>query len=114
MKRRLPCVSQRDDGAHFDSASPAGRHRTGNAAVGMPWLSLLQWPAMAVTILAGWLTASESERRRRWGFTLYLVSNVVWTVWAWHAHAWALIVLQIFLATVNVRGVRKNDEEAPT
>jgi hypothetical protein len=30
--------------------------------------NLLQWPAMVVTLLASWLVASASEKKRRWGF----------------------------------------------
>jgi hypothetical protein len=72
-------------------------------------LALLQWPAMMVTIAAAWLTASPHKLRRQWGFWIFLVSNVLWIVWAYHARAWALIVLQVFLAVVNIRGVRKNE-----
>jgi hypothetical protein len=74
------------------------------------WLSLIQWPAMIVTVLAGWLTASTSDRRRKWGFWLFLGSNVLWVVWGVGAHAWALIVLQVSLVFTNIRGVRKNEQ----
>ena len=73
---------------------------------GLGWL---QWPAMAVTILAAWLVASKSDRRRAWGFWLYLFSNVLWVAWGVTAAAYALIVLQLFLAATNIRGVRRND-----
>jgi hypothetical protein len=75
----------------------------------MSWISYLQWPAMLVTIAASWLTGSTSKSRRQWGFWVFLASNILWVVWAWFAHAWALIVLQVFLVVMNVRGVRKND-----
>lgn len=80
----------------------------------MEWTVLVQWPAMAVTVLAGWLVASSSKSRRGWGFWLFLLSNVLWIVWGWYAHAWALILLQIFLAFMNIRGVRTNEPEAAT
>ena len=73
------------------------------------WLGWLQWPAMVVTVLAAWLVASSSEQRRRWGFYVYVLSNVLWAVWGWHTQAWALIALQLALFTMNVRGVRKNE-----
>lgn len=72
---------------------------------------LVQWPAMLVTIVAGWLVASESKRRRAWGFWLFLLSNVLWIVWGWHDSAYALIVLQLALAVTNIRGASKNDDE---
>ena len=72
-------------------------------------ISLLQWPAMVVTVTAAWLVASTSKRKRTLGFWLFLLSNVLWIVWAWHATAYALLVLQVCLAAMNVRGVCKND-----
>ncbi|OZC01698.1 hypothetical protein [Rubricoccus marinus] len=71
-------------------------------------LDLLQWPAMAVTVASGWLVASDAQRRRLWGFGLFLVSNVLWVVWGVHDAAWALVALQVFLAVTNVRGVVDN------
>lgn len=70
---------------------------------------LLQWPAMVVTIAAAWLVGSRSPRRRTIGFWLFLSSNVLWVAWGIYAHAYALIVLQIGLAIMNIRGVTKND-----
>ena len=75
----------------------------------MSWLAFVQWPAMAVTVAAAWLTGSQSKRRRHWGFWLFLASNVLWVAWGWYAHAWALIVLQVSLAAMNIRGARKNE-----
>jgi hypothetical protein len=75
----------------------------------MDYLDLLQWPAMIVTTLAAWLVASQAKRRRHLGFWCFLASNVLWIAWGWHAHAYALIVLQIALAFLNVRGARKNE-----
>jgi hypothetical protein len=73
---------------------------------------LLQWPAMVVTVAAAWLVASQSKRRRRWGFWVFLTSNVLWIVWGWHDGAYALIALQVCLAALNIRGTQKN-EPAP-
>jgi hypothetical protein len=79
----------------------------------MEWLDLLQWPAMAVTIAAGWLVASKTRRRRLVGFALFLGSNALWIAWGWHDAAWALVALQGFLAVTNVRGLFKNDPDEP-
>jgi hypothetical protein len=73
------------------------------------WLDLLQWPAMVVTITASWLVASQQPHRREWGFWVFLVSNAMWIVWGVHDGAWALVVLQVALALLNIRGVRKNE-----
>ncbi len=75
-------------------------------------LDLVQWPAMVATVIAAWLVASQSRRRRTWGFWWFLASNLLWVVWGLHADAWALIVLQVCLAALNVRGARKNDPDA--
>ena len=72
-------------------------------------LDALQWPAMAVTVLASWLVASNDRRRRELGFWVFLVSNVLWVAWGWHVKAYALIVLQVCLLVLNIRGVRKNE-----
>lgn len=72
-------------------------------------LDAVQWPAMAVTLLAAWLVASTRKSRRSAGFWWFLLSNLLWIVWAWHTHAWALIALQVGLFAMNVRGALKNE-----
>ena len=74
----------------------------------MGWLDHLQWPAMVVSVLAAWLVASTREHRRTWGFWCFLASNVLWAARGWHAHAWALIGLQVCLAALNIRGAAKS------
>ena len=78
----------------------------------MNYVDLVQWPAMLLTVLAAWLVGSRSARKRNVGFWVFLASNVLWVVWGWHARAWALIILQICLAVLNIRGAKKNDDEA--
>jgi len=75
----------------------------------MDYLDLIQWPAMLVTVIAAWLIASQANRRREFGFWCFLLSNVLWIVWAWHDHAYALVALQVALAGLNVRGAYKNE-----
>ena len=77
----------------------------------MDYIDLLQWPAMVVTVAASWLVASRSRRKRTIGFWVFLLSNVLWTVWGWSQHAYALIVLQFALAAMNIRGVYRNDPD---
>ncbi len=72
-------------------------------------LDALQWPAMAVTIIAAWLVASQRSGKRGWGFWLFILSNVLWVVWGVHARAYALVALQVALAGLNVRGALKNE-----
>jgi len=74
----------------------------------MNWVELLQWPAMVVTVWAAWMVASQTKLKRNWGFWLFLFSNVLWIAWGLYDRAYALIVLQICLAFLNVRGAMKN------
>jgi hypothetical protein len=75
-------------------------------------LNLVQWPAMVVTILSTWLVASKTDRRRAVGFYTFLLSNVLWVIWGWSRGAYAVVIMQIVLAILNIRGVAKNHEHA--
>lgn len=70
-------------------------------------LDIVQWPAMAVTVIASWLVASTNEHRRNTGFWVFMLSNVLWVVWGLSAGATALIALQLCLAAMNIRGAVK-------
>ena len=72
-------------------------------------LNLVQWPAMLLTIIAPWMVSSRRKFKRNWGFWIFLMSNALWIVWAISDRAYAMIVLQVCLAVMNVRGVRMND-----
>lgn len=72
-------------------------------------LGLIQWPAMAVTLLAAWLVSSDRQKRRYWGFWCFIASNALWILWGWHDGAYSLIALQAGLFALNVRGERKNE-----
>lgn len=78
----------------------------------MAWLDWVQWPAMVTTVAAAWLVASRSPARRWIGFWAFLASNILWLAWGWHAGAYALMVLQVCLGAMNIRGVRRNEEDA--
>lgn len=71
-------------------------------------IDLLQWPAMLVTLIAAWLVGSRTRGKRCAGFICFILSNILWVIWGWHSHAWALIVLQLGLFLMNLRGTRKN------
>ena len=72
----------------------------------------LQWPAMLVTVIAAWMIASQKKFKRNWGFWLFLASNVLWIVWGLNDGAYALVILQLCLAFLNIRGAAKNRPEA--
>ncbi len=75
----------------------------------MDYLDWLQWPAMAVSVCAAWMVASDAQARREAGFWVFLASNLLWIVWGFHSRSWALVVLQLALGVMNIRGVKKND-----
>jgi hypothetical protein len=62
---------------------------------------------MLVTVWASWYVGSARKRRRKLGFWLFLLSNLLWCIWGLLAHAYGLIVLQVFLTGMNVRGLMK-------
>jgi hypothetical protein len=78
----------------------------------MDYADLAQWPAMVLTVAAAWLVGSQSRLKRSIGFWIFLASNVLWVIWGLHASAYALIILQICLAAINIRGAQKNDPSA--
>jgi hypothetical protein len=76
----------------------------------LEWLDWIQWPAMLVTIVAAWMIASQRRFKRNWAFWLFLLSNVLWIIWGLHDHAYALILLQVALAILNIRGALKTSD----
>jgi hypothetical protein len=76
------------------------------------WMDLMQWPAMLTTVVAAWLISSRRKIKRNWGFWIFLLSNALWIAWAASDRAYAMIVIQICLALMNVRGVRMTDTSA--
>ncbi|MBC7207087.1 MAG: hypothetical protein H5U27_11285 [Methyloversatilis sp.] len=73
----------------------------------MDLLDLLQWPAMATTLIAAWLVASTSAGRRKQGFYWFSASNGLWSVWGLYTSAYALVLMQVGLFALNVRGMVK-------
>jgi hypothetical protein len=78
----------------------------------MEYLDWVQWPAMIVTVAAAWLVGSTLKGRREVGFWVFMTSNILWIVWGLYADAYALIVLQLALAGMNIRGMLKNRDQA--
>lgn len=73
----------------------------------MDYFDLVQWPAMVVTLVAAWLIAARAKGERHLGFWMFLLSNVLWIVWGVASSAWALVVLQLGLMALNIRGTLK-------
>lgn len=77
-------------------------------------LPLLPWPAMLTTLVAAWLVAAQTKRKRSWGFWWFVVSNVLWVIWGLYDNAYALITLQMGLFALNLRGAWKNEAPSPS
>jgi len=73
------------------------------------FIDFLQWPAMAVSLIAAYLVGAKRAERRILGFWTFILSNVLWIVWGLHDEAWALIALQVALLAMNVRGIFRNE-----
>jgi hypothetical protein len=76
------------------------------------WLAWMQWPAMAISLLAAWLIASKDAHKRVLAFVLLILGNLLWKGWGWRATAYALIVLNAGLLVLNVRGILKNETDS--
>jgi hypothetical protein len=69
----------------------------------------LEWPAMAISLVAAWLLGSTHANKRVWAFWLLTLGNVMWITWGWHDSAYALIGLNLGLMALNIRAIRKNE-----
>lgn len=74
-------------------------------------LDFMQWPAMVTTLASAWLVAAQSKGRRRVGFWVFILSNILWAIWGIYAKAYALVLLQVGLLLLNIRGAYKNKTE---
>jgi dolichol kinase len=74
-------------------------------------LIFLQWPAMIATLISAWMVASQSKQKRVLGFLTFIISNFLWILWGWHDGAYALIVMQLGLLFLNIRGAVKNESK---
>ncbi len=74
-------------------------------------LSMLQWPAMAISLAAAWWMGSRKPGKRIVAFVLLSIGNLLWIGWGWGEGGYALIALNVGLLALNVRGIMKNEDE---
>ena len=74
----------------------------------MDYLDWIQSPAMVVSIPEAWMVGSKTECRGTFGCWVFLSSNLLWITWGLYTAASALIILQLGLVAINVRGGIKN------
>lgn len=68
------------------------------------FIHVLQWPAMAISLLGAWWLGDTERAHCHLGFAVLLVSNALWIVWATTDHAWALLTMQAAFVFLNGRG----------
>ncbi len=73
-------------------------------------LAMLEWPAMAISLVAAYLLGSIHATKRIVAFVMLIIGNLMWIGWGWGDEAWALIALNVGLLALNVRGIFKNEE----
>lgn len=66
---------------------------------------------MVASAGAAWLVASTNDKKRTWGFAVFLLSNVLWALWGFNAKAWAVVILQATLLILNIRGAKKANQD---
>lgn len=74
-------------------------------------MDLLQWTACFVALAGAYLVANDSRTHRRWGFALFLVSNLLWIWWGSLSAAWALVTMQTLFCLTSARGFVRNRQE---
>jgi len=62
---------------------------------------------MAITVLAAWFMGSGRAKRRVIAFCCFTAGNVMWVVWGKSHDAYGLIILEIIMAMMNMRGLKK-------
>ena len=67
------------------------------------FMDFIQWPAMAVILVASWLAASQRAKRRKLAFLGFIVGNLLWIVWGLYVEAYALALLDGILCAMNIR-----------
>ena len=72
----------------------------------------LPWLALVVTVGAARLGVTSQQARRRIGFWAFLGSNALWGWQPLQHAARALLLLQLALAGMNVRGARRDAADA--
>jgi hypothetical protein len=65
---------------------------------------LLDWPAMATALVGSYLVGNTAVRSRRWGFSLYLVSNLLWITWGLITGTMALTIMSLAFCYTSGRG----------
>lgn len=70
----------------------------------MTWLSWAEWIGAAFGIIGAVLVAAKIDISK-WGFVLFLISNLLIGVYAYVAGASGVLVMQVVYGLINVVGL---------
>ena len=73
-------------------------------AITKPWYFL----AMVLSISGAYLTSDHRAVFRKWGFSLWLVSNFVIAIGFYYDANWFMVATYVFFEAMNIRGVWNN------
>ena len=74
----------------------------------MPWLDLLQYVGVALSLTGAFLVSGSTARRRRQGFAIWIGSNVLLLTWAAVFGAWGLWAMYLVFTFTSAWGFRNN------
>ena len=78
-----------------------------------PYLSLLQYPGTVLTVGAYFLVGSKNANKRKLGFEMGLIGNIVWVmyaIWGNFPAAWGLVITNVAIFVGGLRGRHNNTE----
>jgi nicotinamide riboside transporter PnuC len=70
----------------------------------MTWIQCAEWIGAAVGII-GAIAIALNVSWSKWGFVLFLISNILIGVYAYAANATGVLVMQVVYAAINVVGL---------
>jgi len=84
----------------------------GDYHLDMP-LDVFQYSGVALGLIGAILVSQRSAQHRRWGFLLWIGSNVLLISWTIGAAAWGLLAMYAVYSVTSIMGWRNNrDPEA--
>lgn len=70
----------------------------------MTWLAVAEWGGAALGIV-GALAIALNVPWSKWGFMLFLLSNILIGIYAWNAQASGVLAMQVVYGLINVIGL---------
>lgn len=71
-------------------------------------ITILDWIGTIMVLIAAFILSSKKSskpKNRMYGFIFFLISNILWIPFAILLHAYGLLITQIILFFINLRGI---------